>query len=174
MLPGDVVHVCPGTLGGAEWNGPAFDPVNRMLFVGNVDWCGTFKVERAAGSTFGGGMDWDPFEKASGWLKAFDAATGEEKWSRHIDGPMLAGLTPTASGILFTGTPTGEFWALSAKTGEVLYRFNTGGAIAGGISTYQAAGRQYVAVASGNASQTIWHSTGAPTLIVFALPPETK
>jgi len=132
MGPGDILHVCPGTLGGAEWHGPAFDPIDRMLFVGNVDWCGTFKVERAAGSTFGGGMDWDPPEKASGWLKGFDASTGQEKWSRHIDGPMLAGLTPTASGLLFTGAPKGEFWALSAKTGEILYRFNTGGAIAGG------------------------------------------
>ena len=172
MGPGDILHVCPGTLGGAEWHGPAFDPIDRMLFVGNVDWCGTFKVERAAGSTFGGGMDWDPPEKASGWLKGFDASTGQEKWSRHIDGPMLAGLTPTASGLLFTGAPKGEFWALSAKTGEILYRFNTGGAIAGGVSTYAISGRQYVAVPSGNASQNIWHSTGAPTLVVFALPGE--
>jgi glucose dehydrogenase len=170
MAPGDVLHVCPGTLGGAEWNGPAFDPVNRSLFVGAVDWCGTFKVERSAGSTFGGGMDWDPVSTAAGWIRAFDAVSGEERWRRRIDGPMLAGLTPTASGLVFTGAPNGEFWALSAVTGEILYRFNTGGAIAGGISTYDVGGRQYVAVASGNASPTIWHSTGSPTLIVFALP----
>ena len=36
-------HRCPGLLGGLEWNGPAFDPVNQQLFVSAVDWCGTFK-----------------------------------------------------------------------------------------------------------------------------------
>jgi PQQ-dependent dehydrogenase (methanol/ethanol family) len=174
LAAGDAMRVCPATLGGTEWNGPALDPASRTLFVGAVDWCGTFKVERSAGSTFGGGLDWDPFDRASGWIRAFDAVTGQVKWRRHVDGPMVAGLTPTAGGLVFTGTPTGEFWALSARTGDVLYRFNTGGAIAGGVSTYQVGGRQYVAVPSGNASQTIWHSTGAPTLIVFALPVETK
>jgi PQQ-dependent dehydrogenase (methanol/ethanol family) len=170
MKPGDVLRVCPSTLGGAEWNGPAFDPKRRMLFVNTVDWCGTFRIERSAGSTFGGGLDFDPFDKVSGWVRGFDAATGQEKWRIHADGPMVAGLTPTASGLVFTGTPTGEFWALSAATGDIVYRFYTGGAIAGGISTYQVNGKQYVAVTSGSASQTIWHSAGTPTLIVFALP----
>ncbi len=52
----------------------------------------------------------------------------------------------------------------------MLYRFNTGGAIGGGIATYTAGDRQYVAVTSGNASRTLWRTTGAPTLILFGLP----
>ncbi|MGQ0733844.1 MAG: hypothetical protein ACT4QD_09335 [Acidobacteriota bacterium] len=53
------------------------------------------------------------------------------------------------------------------------YRFNTGGPMGGGVMTYAAGGRQYVAVASGSPSNfwTLAHP-GSPTIIVFALPRE--
>jgi glucose dehydrogenase len=76
--------------------------------------------------------------------------------------------------VVFTGTPSGLFWALSATTGDILYEFNTGGAIGGGISTYAVDGRQYVAVTSGNASKTIWKTAGSPTVIIFALPKDER
>jgi alcohol dehydrogenase (cytochrome c) len=170
LVPGVEMRVCPGTLGGAEWNGPAFDPVNRMLFVNSVDWCGGFKAQTAAGSTFGGSLKYDPIEQVTGWVHGFDAVTGAQKWVRHTEGPMVAGVTPTAGGLVFTGAPSGAFWGLDATTGNLLYEFNTGGAIGGGISTYAVNGRQYIAVTSGSASKTIWKTAGAPTVIVFALP----
>jgi alcohol dehydrogenase (cytochrome c) len=172
LVPGVEMRVCPGTLGGAEWNGPAYDPANRMLFVGSVDWCGGFKAQTAAGSTFGGSLKYDPIDQVTGWVHGFDAVTGAQKWVRHTPGPMVAGVTPTAGGLVFTGTPSGAFWGLDAKTGATLYDFNTGGAIGGGISTYAVNGRQYIAVTSGSASKTIWKTAGAPTVIVFALPVE--
>ena len=36
------VHLCPGLLGGMEWNGPATIPAATGLFVPAVDWCGIF------------------------------------------------------------------------------------------------------------------------------------
>ena len=169
LLPGVVMRVCPGTLGGSEWNGPAYDPVNRMLFVPSVDWCGGFKRQTEADSTFGGSLKFDPIEIVTGWVHGFDAVTGAQKWVRHTEGPMVAGVTPTAGGLVFTGTPSGAFWGLDAKTGDILYEFQTGGALGGGISSYAVNGRQYIAVTSGSASKTIWKTAGAPTLIVFAL-----
>jgi alcohol dehydrogenase (cytochrome c) len=170
LVAGVEMRVCPGTLGGAEWNGPAFDPKTRMLFVNSVDWCGGFKRQTAPGSTFGGSLNFDPIEKVSGWVRGFDAVTGATKWIKHTEGPMVAGVTPTAGGVVFTGTPSGQFWGLDPATGNVLYEFNTGGALGGGISSYAVAGRQYLAVTSGSASKTIWKTAGAPTVIVFALP----
>ena len=38
------IRACPGVVGGVEWNGPAFDPDSRTLYVGSVDWCYTFSV----------------------------------------------------------------------------------------------------------------------------------
>ena len=84
---------------------------------------------------------------------------------------MVGAVTTTAGNVVFTGELTGDFLALDARTGDVLYRFNTGGPIGGGVVTYLAGGRQYVAVSSGSPSD-FWVSRnpGAPTIVVFALP----
>ena len=54
-----------------------------------------------------------------------------------------------------------------------VYRFNTDGPVGGGIATYAAGGKQYVAVASGSPSN-FWveRNPGSPTIVVFTLPAE--
>jgi alcohol dehydrogenase (cytochrome c) len=169
------IHACPGVNGGVEWNGPAFDPKTNLLYVGSVDWCSTFQLGEAryaTGQLFMGGIyNFDPVEKARGWVNAVDAGTGKIAWTYKSDLPVLAGVTPTAGGVVFTGELTGDFKALDAKSGKVLYHFFTGGPIAGGISTYELDHRQYVAVPSGSTSRT-WTpvSESAATLFLFALP----
>ena len=165
---------CPGTLGGVEWNGPALDPVDQMLFVNAVDWCATATLlnEPNAAIPWGAMATQDPVKDARGTLTAIDALTGKEKWRYGADAPMLAAVTTTATGLVLTGTGRGLFLAFDARSGKELYRFSTGGAMAGGVSTYEVDSRQYVAVLSGNASKTIWQNTGAATVIVFGLPEE--
>ena len=41
---------------------------------------------------------------------------------------MLAAVTATAGDLMFTGELTGDFLALDARNGNVVYRFNGGGA----------------------------------------------
>ena len=36
---------CPGTQGGAEWNGAVFDPADNVIFTGEVDWCSKVTLE---------------------------------------------------------------------------------------------------------------------------------
>jgi PQQ-dependent dehydrogenase (methanol/ethanol family) len=168
------VHACPGNGGGVEWNGPAFSPSDGALFVNSVEWCGVYtsaepRFEPALLYN-AGDFSYDPIEKAYGWLRSFDAATGKENWRNKRATPMLAGVTPTAGGIVMTGDLNGDFEVFDSTNGKLLYRFNTGGAIAGGVSTYLVNGKQYVAVASGNASRAVWRTTGSPTVFVFALP----
>jgi alcohol dehydrogenase (cytochrome c) len=121
-------------------------------------------------STIGGVPLIDPPGEARGSLRAFDAVTGEQKWVFMSDASMLAGITPTSSGVLLTGTGNGDFLVFEAGTGRELYRFYTGGAIAGGPSTYLVGGKQLIAVASGNDSKSGWKIDGAATVIVFGLP----
>jgi alcohol dehydrogenase (cytochrome c) len=89
------------------------------------------------------------------WSRACTPPTGKQNWALEAATPMLAGLTPTGGDVLLTGDLNGDFLVMNAATGRVLYRFNTGGAIAGGVSTYLVDGKQYVAVASGNSSRTV-------------------
>jgi alcohol dehydrogenase (cytochrome c) len=173
-LTGESQRVCPGYLGGAQWNGPAFAPDSSMLFVNSIEWCSNMRL---AGTHFvrgaaylGGDVSIDPVEKARGWIRAFDAVSGRQQWAREMPRPMTAALTPTAGGVLFTGDLDGFFLALDARSGNTLYSFQTGGAIASAPSTYAVGGKQYVAVPSGNISRTTFAFTrGAPTLFVFAL-----
>ena len=166
------VYTCPGTVGGVEWNGPAYSPQDRMLFVGSVGWCGTYKSAKIpfkeGALNMGGTFTFDPVSKAVGWIRGFDAATGRQKWVYKAASPVVAGVTPTAGGVLFSGDMAGNFLTLDAKTGKILYRFYTGGPVAGGVSTYTVGGRQYVAVASGNASET-WSGEGSPSVLIFAV-----
>ena len=85
----------------------------------------------------------------------------------HSPTPMIAAVTPTAGDVVFTGDLNGNFLVLDSRTGDALYRFNTGGAIGGGVITYEVGGEQYVAVASGNSSRTTWYTTGAASVFVF-------
>ncbi len=169
------VHVCPGLLGGEEWNGPAYSPVTNTLYVPAVDWCSTFKKAPEKPTYvqgehyYGGEAIMDPWDKASGWVTAIDASTGKIRWRYHSPTPMLAAVTVTSGGLVFTGDFNHNFLALDAQSGKVLYHFNTGGEIAAGVITYSIDGKQYVATLSGRVS-AFFKGTASPAVVIFALP----
>ena len=139
------LRACPGVLGGSQWNGPAYNPGTNLLYVPAVDWCATFssfeQVRYIPGKLYmGGKTDLDPPAKAQGWLTAVDASTGAVKWKYRSPRPMVAAVTTTAGNLVLTGELTGDFVVFDARTGDVLYRFNTGGPVGGGIVTYAAGG----------------------------------
>jgi len=168
------VRACPGMLGGVEWNGPAYHPQTNSLIVPAVDWCSVFTreddVRFIEGELYLGGRV-RMSGSGTGWINSVDASTGAMRWRYESSRPMVAAVTTTAGGIVLSGELTGDFIVLDARTGNVLYRFNTGGPIGGGLVTYQANGKQFIAVASGNPSGywTTEHP-GSPTIVVFSLP----
>jgi alcohol dehydrogenase (cytochrome c) len=159
------VHFCPGTVGGAEWNGPAYDPQNNLIFVGEVDWCATVKLQPdqqlqkvKLGSPWSGMATLNPystygttdsFGKWAGWVYAVDADTGAWKWRLKSNYPVQSGVTATAGGLVFFGDMGGNFYALDANSGQRLWGQKIGGALGGGVITYTASGEQKVAVATG-------------------------
>lgn len=170
----DGIEVCPGILGGVQWNGPAYHPGTNLLYVPSVDWCMTYRKGGAPdtwlGRHFAGALDFGDPAAARGWLNAVDASTGEIRWRYPSDAPMVAAAVATSGGLVFTGEVSGDFLALDADTGEVLYRFHTGGALNGGIVTYRVDGKQYVAATSGGMTRFWSRPPGSATVVVFALP----
>jgi PQQ-dependent dehydrogenase (methanol/ethanol family) len=163
------VRYCPGGLG--QWNGPAYSPKDRLLFVGSAERCDTIQLTEPRyirGQVFFGGLlKPGQNEKPSGTIRAIDAVSGMERWVYHAPSVIVAGVTATAGGLLLTGDGAGDFLVLATRTGRVLYRFQTGGGIAGGISTYAVDGEQLIAVPSGNSSRAVWGTTGSATVLVF-------
>jgi alcohol dehydrogenase (cytochrome c) len=165
------VHFCPGSVGGAEWNGPAYDPETNLILVGEVDWCTTVtlqapeQLQKTAPGTPWSGEDsmnpfetWgkqDPFGDFAGWLYASDADTGAWKWRVKTRYPIQSGVTPTAGGVVFFGDMGGNFYAVDATNGQKLWGQKIGGAIGGGVITYQANGLQKIAVATG-LTEILW------------------
>jgi alcohol dehydrogenase (cytochrome c) len=171
----DGAHGCPGLLGGMEWNGPAYSPATRTIYVATVDWCGTFtRLPDPPAYTpnahyYGGSVTPDPREQARGWLRAIDVATGKERWTQQWPTPLVAAVTATAGGVLFTGDLDNNFLAIDAANGKTLYKFNTGGSVGGGVLSYAIGKTQYVATTSGVVSG-FFGGTGNATIVVFALP----
>jgi len=175
---GTAVHFCPGSVGGAEWNGPAFDPVTNLILVGEVEWCTTVRVkpedkvlQTKAGqpwsaedsinpyNTWG---EQDPFGHWAGWVYAVDADTGEWRWRVKTNYPVQSGVTPTKGGLVFFGDMGGNFYALDAKDGHKLWGAPFGGAVGGGVIVYDAGHGERVAAATG-LTEILW-----PTRITTA------
>jgi alcohol dehydrogenase (cytochrome c) len=86
-------------------------------------------------------------------------------WRVKTPSPMYAAITATAGNVLFTGDLEGNFLALDARSGKELYRFNTGGPIAGGVVTWeQKAGSTS---RSRPATAGIDPVSGSTTIVVF-------
>jgi alcohol dehydrogenase (cytochrome c) len=163
---GKWVHFCPGPVGGDEWNSPAYVAQYNLILVEEVDWCYTVRLQdhkglrdKDLGTPWTGMATLNPFwpfgkpSKADGswggWLYAVDADTGVWKWRARSNYPIVAGLTPTAGGVVFLGDVGGTLYALDYTTGEKLFSQSLGGGIGGGIITYMSDGTQKVAVAAG-------------------------
>jgi alcohol dehydrogenase (cytochrome c) len=86
---------------------------------------------------------------AYGVVRAFDPTTGQKKWEYKMGDTTWAGVLTSASDLLFSGGRDGYFYALNAKTGELLWRMSLGGQVNSGPMTYSVNGKQYVAIAAG-------------------------
>jgi len=157
---------CPGSQGGAEWNSPAYDPALNLIFTGEVDWCATVHAASAdaiarapPGEPWSGSPDgfgkMDDTKDWAGWMSAIDADSGKLIWQFKAPFPLMGGITPTSGGLVFFGDMGGNFYAFDAAKGAKLWSIDLGGAIAGGVISYDTGAGQRVAVAAGMTSP-IW------------------
>ena len=82
-------------------------------------------------------------------LSAMDSRTNKIAWQKTFKGPQSYGAVTTAGGLLFVGQADGNLVAYDKRTGDQLWKFQTGWGISAPPMTYSVDGVQYVAVASG-------------------------
>ncbi|MEM8812234.1 MAG: PQQ-dependent methanol/ethanol family dehydrogenase [Pseudomonadota bacterium] len=151
---GEVVFSSPSFLGGKNWMPMAFSPKTGNFYVPSNEWGMDIWNEpityKKGAAYLGSGFTIKPnYEDHIGSLKAIDPDTGEIKWEYKNDAPLWAGVMTTAGGLVFTGTPEGEFIAFDDETGERLWSFQTGSGIVGQPITWEQDGEQFVSVISG-------------------------
>lgn len=151
---GEVVFAVPSFLGGKNWMPMAHNPGTGLFYVPSNEWGMDIWNEpvtyKKGAAYLGSGFTIKPiFEDHIGSLKALDPNTGEIKWEYKNDAPLWGGVMTTAGGLVFTGTPEGEFIAFDADTGDKLWTFQTGSGVVGQPVTWEMDGEQYVSVISG-------------------------
>ena len=169
----------PGIQGGTNWFSPSYSPRTEFFYI--PAWEDTATVfdrepqEHAEGQYFIGGRPagFQPVPNAPGlpgltrgpinnWtdavghgaVLALDALTGEQKWKFEMTDVIRSGILTTASDLLFTGARSGYFQALNARTGALLWKANLGSQIVNGPMTYEADGKQCVAIIAGHSLST--------------------
>jgi len=106
---------------------------------------------RAGGAGRGSAVAYRTEQEGYGAVRAIEPQTGNKKWDFKMVDYTESGILTTASDLLFSGGKDGYFFALDARTGDLLWKTNLAGTVASGPITYQANGRQYVAVCADNA-----------------------
>ncbi|WP_018334410.1 PQQ-dependent dehydrogenase, methanol/ethanol family [Actinomycetospora chiangmaiensis] len=146
------VHFWPGPAGGKEWTHMSYNPETGLIYIPVQEVGATATRRRREFKEsipyWGAGVAVD-LDDHYGFVSAVDPLTGEEKWRWNHEYPMCASNVTTAGGLVFQGTPSGEFVALDAQTGEKLWQFQCGSGHHSSPVTFEVDGRQYVAVPTG-------------------------
>ncbi|PYU50714.1 MAG: PQQ-dependent dehydrogenase, methanol/ethanol family [Acidobacteria bacterium] len=149
-------RVCPGALGATNWMSPTYDPQTKLFYVTAREQCDIFSTAPQpyeAGHAYYGSAYFPNDETQPFWgaLRALDPATGKLKWEWKHTSPAWAGVLSTAGGLVFTGDAEGNFIALEAASGKVLWHFQCGASVFASPMSFAIDGKQYVAVAAGSA-----------------------
>ncbi len=153
---GDVISVCPSTAGGHDWPPTSYYEPSNLLIIPLSQTCMEImgkEVEMVVGS---GGSQADRwfFEMPGtngnlGKLAAINVETMEEVWSVEQRASYLTGVLSTAGGVAFVGDLDRYFKAHDAETGDELWSTRLPTSVQGMPITYEADGRQFIAVTTG-------------------------
>ncbi|MBU2359012.1 PQQ-dependent methanol/ethanol family dehydrogenase [Loktanella sp. M215] len=167
---GETVFAVPSFLGGKNWMPVSYSQHTGNFYVPSNEWGMDIWNEpvtyKQGAAYLGSGFTIKPlYDDYIGSLKAIDPDTGDIKWEFKNPAPLWGGVMSTAGGLVFTGTPEGEFIAFDDETGEKLWSFQTGSGVVGQPVTWEEDGEQYVAIMSGwGGAVPLWGGEVAQTV----------
>jgi len=177
----------PGANGGDEWSPITYSPQTGYVYVPGIVQPQIFTFnpsEIQQGSLkLGSGFVSPPNQNTSGTFTAIDTRSNKIAWQNKTPYMMIGGTMSTAGGLVFVGEGDGIFKAINAKTGEILWRFQTGAGANAAPMAYQVDGEEYIAIASGGNFQlnyprgdTLWVFSLKGTMgqVAGPTPPKTK
>jgi PQQ-dependent dehydrogenase (methanol/ethanol family) len=150
-----VRDICPASPGAKDWQPASFSPRTGWLYMPHNNLCmdqESTEVSYIAGTPFVGAT---VVYRAGpggnqGALTAWDPVSAQKVWQITERYPAWSGTVATAGDLVFYGTMEGWFKAVDAKTGEIVWQFQTGSGVIGQPISYRGPdGHQYIAVFSG-------------------------
>jgi PQQ-dependent dehydrogenase (methanol/ethanol family) len=154
---------CPAVAGASNWPSTAFNPSTGLFYLMAEESCNIYTKNpewwQQGRSFYGGGTRRVPGETSSKYLRALNIQTGKLAWEVPVEGGILqSGVMSTDGGLVFYGDGSGAFVAVDARTGKLLWHFDTGQSWKAGPMSYSINAKQYIATAAGS------------TIIAFGLP----
>jgi glucose dehydrogenase len=163
----EFVITAPGNTGGANYGSPSFSPRTGLFYASGKNDAWSIKVKPVGDTLKPGpgnmghyaviGERGETGVTASQAVVAYDPATGRQVWHLELPGTSSGGSLVTAGDVLFQSSGT-DLYAIDARSGRQLSKHPLERGIRASPLTYQAGGRQYVAIVAAN------------TVAAFALP----
>jgi PQQ-dependent dehydrogenase (methanol/ethanol family) len=158
LTEGKHQNLCPAINGGYSWNAGSYSPKTGLLYRVGYEWCMDIEVVRSepivepvAQLFIGANFTVTPPEgdKLRGHIRARDPVSGKVKFEIPFAIPPHASLLTTGGNLLFVPGAEGMLMAYDATSGKKLWQHNNGIGHDGGIISYMAKGKQYIAVMTG-------------------------
>jgi len=157
-LEGTLIY--PGNQGGTNWYPPSFSPKTGLFYVPTWENSSTTYIIGKEPPEFHEGQNFAGLfprggargEDVYGAVRAIDPKTGQKVWDYRLAAPSTeAGVLTTASNVLFSGSRDGQFFALDAQNGKMLWQTNLGPSVAAGPMSFMVNNKQYVSIQVGSA-----------------------
>lgn len=162
---GEEIHWCPSTSGFKSWRAMSYNPDTEAFYIPLTLNCetGTFgPVEQREG---GGGPG--PVRRTNhfhpdspehiGEFVAMSMRTGEVLWRHRTRTPMNTAALTTSGGLAVVGDWDRHVYVYDAEDGDILWQTRLPTAVQGFPITYEAGGKQYLAVPVGTGGAS-WNS----------------
>jgi alcohol dehydrogenase (cytochrome c) len=149
------VLIQPSGVGGTNWAPMSYNPETGSFYVPGTIRTSVFARYGDAyklGLRYVGGTQAAPIgSPMSGTFTAIGGNSNKIVWQHKTPYRVGqgGGSTTTAGGLVFRGDPDGNFLAIDAKTGQELWRFQTGFGADATPAVYEVDGDEYVAIATG-------------------------
>ena len=143
------VIVAPGGGGGANWPPVSYSPETGWAYVAGSHFPSVYTLEKDKKGNLVNVLGFPEGVETFGTISAIDPATGNIMWQERMSEAFSGGITTTAGGLVFMGESDGHFTARDARSGALLWRFQTGAGVNAPPVVYETGGKQFVIVAAG-------------------------
>jgi len=152
------VLIQPSGQGGTNWSPMPYSPDTGYLYVPGTIRTSSFSrvpSQYSTGLRYTNGTQAPPIgSPLGGTFTAIDSRANKIAWQHKMPYRMGGGggSTVTAGGLLLRGEPDGNFVAVDAKSGDILWKFQTGFGADAPATVYEVDGDEYIAINTGGNS----------------------
>ena len=160
-LVNEFVITAPAHVGGANWGSPSFSPRTGLLYATGKSDAHSLKP-KPVGDTLSdkpGPQNLRHLDVSARGptgvtprmnVGVYDPVTGNLAWHTELPGSTNSGSLATAGDLVFQGVGSDGFYALDARNGSILFRFEDPSGVRASPLTYMVNDRQFVAVVATN------------------------